>query len=150
MPIDLELQIATDTKTLPHPSQFRAWVSAVLSKEYETAELTIRIVDEPESRKLNKKYRQHDNPTNVLSFPFEKINSIDLSLLGDIIICAPIVEQEILKTQKPFLAHWAHLVVHGTLHLIGYDHKNIKEATIMEKYEIKILQNLGFCSPYGE
>lgn len=148
MTIELELQIASKTKTLPHPAQFREWVSITLWQRLDTAEMTIRIVDEEESAELNKVYRHKIGPTNVLSFPYEPQPGIASRLLGDVIICAPVVESEAEKFNKPLLAHWAHMVVHGTLHLLGYNHEIDSEAVIMENIETDILQKLGFSSPY--
>lgn len=150
MTIELELQIASANKTLPHPSQFREWISVALWNQVDTAELTIRIVDKDEITELNKKYRKMNKPTNVLSFPVEIEHDIEVPMLGDIIICAPIVEAEARKANKDLLAHWALMVVHGALHLLGYDHETDKEAEEMEGLENTILQKLGFPAPYGE
>ena len=114
----------------------------------EKIELTIRIVDEDEARKLNKKWRQHPYPTNILSFPLECPFPLEIPLLGDLVICAPIVNQEAAKQHKTLEAHWAHLVVHGILHLLGYDHLDEAQAQIMESLEIQILHDLGFPNPY--
>src|SRR6186713_2192108 len=116
--IDLELQIASKAKTLPHPSQFREWVSVCLWQRVDTAELTIRIVDEEESASLNHQYREKQGPTNVLSFPSEDIPGVISRSLGDIVICAPLVEKESNEQNQGLLAYWAHMVVHGTLHLL--------------------------------
>ncbi|MBT4963910.1 MAG: rRNA maturation RNase YbeY [Francisellaceae bacterium] len=150
MTIELELQLASNAKTLPHPAQFRDWLGAVFSDYSEDAELTIRIVDEEEIQELNFKYRDKDKATNVLSFPTDSHHEFDLQLLGDIIICAPIVEKEAVEQDKELLAHWAHLVVHGVLHLLDYDHDSDTRAAIMESLETKILVELGFAPPYGE
>lgn len=150
MSIDLELQIASSIQTLPHPAQFREWVSATLWQRIETAELTIRIVDEDEIIALNQQYRKKTGSTNVLSFPYEAIPGVASRFLGDIVICAPIIEKESNEQQKPLLAHWAHMVVHGTLHLLGYDHQTDEEAVEMESTETDILLKLGFQPPYGE
>lgn len=150
MSIDLELQIASSIQTLPHPAQFREWVSVSLWQRIETAELTIRIVDEDEMTALNQQYRKKIGPTNVLSFPYEAIPGVASRFLGDIVICAPIIEKESNDQQKPLLAHWAHMVVHGTLHLLGYDHQTDAEAFEMESTETDILLRLGFEPPYGE
>jgi probable rRNA maturation factor len=150
--VDLELQIATSAKTLPHPSQFKSWVSVILKdKLKENIELTIRIVDESEIIDLNHRYRNKNKATNVLSFPIELDFGADLDyrMLGDIIICASVVEKEAREQNKELLAHWAHMVVHGLLHLLGYDHENPEEANIMESLESELLQNLGFKSPYS-
>lgn len=150
MSIELELQIATATKTLPHPAQFREWLSVALWQQIDTAELTIRIVDEEEMTQLNEQYRYKVGPTNVLSFPYEPIPGVVSRYLGDIVICAPIIEREAQINNKPLLAHWAHMVVHGTLHLLGYDHQTEEETANMEGLETDILLKLGFPPPYGE
>lgn len=150
MTIELELQIASNAQTLPHPSQFREWVSSTLDNRLDTAELTIRIVDIEEMKELNQTYRKKSGATNVLSFPAEIDKSFDLPLLGDIVICAPIVQKEANDADIELLAHWAHMVVHGTLHLLGYDHIEKEEAEVMEAIETRILTDLGFSAPYGE
>lgn len=150
MTIELELQIASRAKTLPHPAQFREWISAALWARLETAELTIRIVDEEESMQLNEQYRNKTGPTNVLSFPYEPMPGIASCFLGDIVICAPLVEIESNNKNKPLLSHWAHLVVHGALHLLGYDHELEEEAIEMQTLETEILTQLGFQPPYGD
>lgn len=149
MTIELELQIASDTKTLPHPAQFREWVSAALTNRSDTAELTIRIVDIEESAELNQRFRQKPGPTNVLSFRYEAIPGIMSRFLGDIVICAPLVESEAEQYNKPWLAYWAHMVVHGCLHLLGYDHEIEVEAEEMQDLENEIMIRLGFSPPYG-
>jgi len=148
--IELELQIASNAKTLPHPSQFREWISIVLWNRLDEAELTIRIVDEEEIASLNEQYRHKQGPTNVLSFVAEHPDGLESSYLGDIIVCAPIVEREAMNANKDLLAHWALMVIHGTLHLLGYDHEDVEEAEEMENLETEILVKLGFAPPYGE
>ena len=147
----IDLQEASEHPHCPTLSQLTNWVDAALSRATENnqeRELTIRIVDENESQSLNKQYRGKDKPTNVLSFPFEAPAQIELDLIGDLVICAPIVEKEAKEQEKPELAHWAHMVVHGTLHLLGYDHINDREADEMEALEVNILKSLGFNDPY--
>ncbi|MEC4728728.1 rRNA maturation RNase YbeY [Shewanella sp. D64] len=146
----LDLQIASDSNTLPTADNFELWVRTALGNTMTQAELTIRIVDEAESQSLNSTYRGKDKPTNVLSFPFEAPPEIDIPLLGDLIICASVVEQEAIQQNKPSQAHWAHMVVHGCLHLLGYDHINDAEAEEMESLEIQLIENLGFNNPYKE
>lgn len=148
--IELELQIASSIKTLPHPSQFREWVSVVLWQRIDTAELTIRIVDEDEMVSLNEQYRHKEGSTNVLSFPYEPIPGILSRSLGDIVICAPVIERESEQNDKPLLSHWAHMVIHGTLHLLGYDHQTDEETKDMQGLETEILLKLGFQPPYGD
>jgi probable rRNA maturation factor len=106
------------------------------------------LVDEPESRALNERYRGKDRPTNVLSFPAELPEELDIPLLGDIVICAPLVAEEASSQGKPVEAHWAHLVVHGVLHLLGHDHQLESEAREMEALEVELLASLGFPNPY--
>ena len=149
MSIELELQIASKAQTLPHPAQIREWVGMVLSRNIDDAELTIRIVDETESAELNKRFLNKTGPTNVISFPYEPVPGVPDNILGDIVICAPLVAKEADEQNKELLAHWAHMVIHGLLHLLGYDHETNQEATEMEKLEIKILKRLKFPSPYG-
>ena len=150
MTIELELQIASEAQTLPHPSQFREWVATALNDRFETAELTIRIVDIDEMAELNENFRKKQGPTNVLSFPAEHNPAFDSTLLGDIVICAPVVQQEANDGNIELLSHWAHMVVHGTLHLLGYDHMNKDDAEVMESLETQILTDLGYPAPYGD
>ncbi len=150
MTIELELQIATDAKTLPHPSQFREWISSTLAGRLDTAELTIRIVDNDEMTDLNERFRNKKGPTNVLAFPYEPQPGIISRALGDIVICAPVVEKEADEYQKQLLAYWAHMVIHGALHLLGFDHDTTVTANEMEGIETDILVRLGFPPPYGD
>jgi len=145
--IDLDLQFASSAYT-PSEEQFETWVKAALSGRRDETELTIRVVDQEESRGLNDQYRGKDKPTNVLSFPFETLDYMELPLIGDVVICASIVEQEAQEQVKEVDAHWAHMVVHGILHLLGYDHIDEDDAKIMETLEIKILADLGYSNPY--
>ncbi len=152
--LELDIQLASTATNLPTQTQISQWVLAGLSGANYTpdaanpTELTVRIVDSEESQKLNGTYRQNHKPTNVLSFPFENIPGVPLALLGDLIICAPVVQQEAAEQNKSAEAHWAHLVIHGTLHLLGYDHIKQDEAEQMEGLEIDILHSLGFPDPY--
>ena len=148
--LDLDLQIAIDNENLPSKKDFELWVHSALRDIMTQAELTIRIVDEAESQELNSNYRGKDKPTNVLSFPFEAPPEIDIPLLGDLIICAPVVELEAKQQHKSLQAHWAHMVVHGCLHLLGYDHIQDAEAEEMESLETQLVENLGFNNPYKE
>lgn len=148
----IDLQLATEHTLCPSLSQLSKWVDATLLATHSTpeSELTIRIVDSKESHSLNHQYRGFDKPTNVLSFPFDAPPGIELNLLGDLVICAPIVEKEAAEQKKAQIAHWAHLVVHGTLHLLGYDHIEDEEAETMEALEITILNTLDFPNPYKD
>ncbi|HGN1707399.1 TPA: rRNA maturation RNase YbeY [Providencia rettgeri] len=147
--IILDLQIACDNpEGLPSEALFERWLAAVLPKFQAQSEVTIRIVDEAESHHLNLTYRGKDKPTNVLSFPFEAPPEIELPLLGDLIICRQVVEQEAVEQQKTAEEHWAHMVIHGCLHLLGYDHIEDDEAEEMEGLETEILAELGYDDPY--
>ena len=151
MNLELDLQIALDLPGLPAKSDFRRWAEAALvGADYQKdAELTIRIVNEAESTALNETYRHKQGPTNVLSFPFEAPPEVESALLGDIVICAPVVLREAVVQGKTPEAHWAHLVAHGVLHLLGYDHDEA-QAEAMESLEIRILAGLGYPDPYGD
>lgn len=148
--IDLELQQAGSSQTVPDEARLHAWAAAALAGKIEDAELVVRVVDEDESRELNATYRGKDKPTNVLSFPFEVPPDVPCAHLGDLVICAAVVEREAAEQGKPLDAHWAHMVVHGTLHLLGYDHIEDGEAETMEAEEIRILRQLGYADPYDE
>ena len=149
MAIYLDLQLATADETgLPTEAEFQQWLNAAVTPFQADAEVTIRLVDKQESHALNLEYRGKDRPTNVLSFPFEAPPEIEMNLLGDLIICRQVVEAEALEQQKPLNAHWAHMVVHGSLHLLGYDHIEDDEAEEMEGLETEIMQNMGFIDPY--
>ncbi len=145
----LDLQIASESQTgLPEEALFQRWLEAVLPQFQAESEVTIRIVDQAESQELNLTYRGKDKPTNVLSFPFEAPPEIELSLLGDLIICRQVVETEAVEQQKTAEEHWAHMVIHGCLHLLGYDHIEDDEAEEMEALETEILAQLGYSDPY--
>ena len=150
--LEIDIQYAldkdADQSTLPQTTDFSNWVGAALSGRKEDAQLSIRIVDETESTYLNETYRHKTGPTNVLSFPAEYSTEIPISLIGDIVICAPIVVKEARAQGKDTLAHWAHMTIHGTLHLLGFDHDNDNNAEKMESIEIDILKQLGFDNPY--
>ena len=151
MSITVDIDNVSTSKNVPSHTNITHWVNHVLSHEAKTdAELSIRIVDKDEIQQLSASYRNKDKPTNVLSFPAELPEAVQIPLLGDIIICAPIVEKEAREQQKSTDSHWAHMLIHGTLHLLGYDHIDDTEADIMEGVEIQIMQNLGFDSPYQD
>lgn len=146
----IDLQIASENvENLPTLEQFTLWATQAVRAENVEPEITIRIVDEAESHELNLTYRGKDRPTNVLSFPFECPEEVELPLLGDLVICRQVVEKEAAEQGKPLLAHWAHMVVHGSLHLLGYDHIEDEEAEEMEALETQIMQGLGFDDPYS-
>jgi len=150
MHLDLDLQIAVDANNLPTKAQFESWVREAVGQTMPEVELTIRLVESSESQQLNHTYRGKDKPTNVLSFPFEAPAEIDLPLLGDLIICVDVVEKEAQEQNKSLEAHWAHMVIHGCLHLLGYDHIIDEEAEEMESLETQLLEHLGFSDPYKE
>lgn len=146
--IDIQQASTADASQLPSDEQFEIWVEAALQQRMNEAELSIRIVDEDESQALNLQYRGKDKSTNVLSFPCELPDGVELPLLGDLVICAQVVAKEALEQGKLLHAHWAHMVVHGTLHLLGYDHIEDGEAEEMEAIEIQVLLELGYPNPY--
>jgi probable rRNA maturation factor len=135
---------------VPSAASFRLWVNAALAgaKRRKQAELSIRIVDAAEGRELNRDYRGKDYATNVLSFPTELPPGAQLPLIGDLAICAPVVVREAVEQGKPARHHWAHMTVHGVLHLLGYDHIVEAEAEAMEALETRILAKLGIADPY--
>jgi len=150
MSIDIDVQYAVndDDGEPPSPELIRAWAKAALQGRRDEAELTVRIVDTNEIQQLNRDYRHQDKPTNVLSFPFETTGGVELPLLGDVVICAAVVAREAQEQGKDAQAHWAHMVVHGVLHLLGHDHMDEQQAGEMEALEIEILQQLGINNPY--
>jgi probable rRNA maturation factor len=123
-------------------------VDAALEGFNQDTEIVVRIVDEQESAELNEQYRHKSGPTNILSFPVEVPEGIELNLLGDLVICAPVLEKEALEQHKTLSDHWAHIIVHGVLHLLGYDHLDDEEAELMENKEIAILKQLTIKNPY--
>ena len=144
----IDLQNDESLTNLPVQQDFETWVNAALVQKFDNLEQTIRLVGEAESRALNSQYRAKNAPTNVLSFTVEN-DYLDYECLGDLVICAPVVEQEAQQQGKPLPAHWAHMVIHGMLHLQGYDHQNVAEADEMEALEAKILSTLGYTNPYN-
>lgn len=150
MQVELDLQLATAAGDLPGEAQLRQWCELALRQRTAPSELTIRIVDEAEGRELNHTWRGKDYATNVLSFPAEIPDGLlDIPLLGDLVICAPVVAREAAEQGKRAEAHWAHLVIHGCLHLLGYDHIDDAEAKEMEALERQLLAELGHPDPYA-
>jgi len=147
MALELDLQLVEESAHTPAPEDFETWVKTALQSRDE-AELTIRVVGREESRELNSTYRGKDSATNVLSFPAELPDGLDLPLLGDIVVCAPLVADEAAEQGKAVRDHWAHLTIHGVLHLLGYDHLDDDEAEEMESLETSLLESLGINNPY--
>ncbi len=137
----LAVQYASAAQNLPTAAQFRKWVRQALRTD---AEIALRVVDDDEGRMLNREYRGKDYATNVLTFPLAD----EPLLMGDIVLCAPVVAREAEAQQKPLLAHYAHLTVHGVLHLQGYDHETDAEAAQMENLETEIITQMGYADPY--
>ncbi|KTD17089.1 rRNA maturation RNase YbeY [Legionella jordanis] len=150
MSYHIDLQLACN-ESLPVEETFIIdWARLALADHISSAELTLRFVDQGEIQELNRIYRKQDKPTNVLAFPATIPDNIDLDypLLGDIIICPAVLLAESTELDKPLQAHWAHIVIHGVLHLLGYDHIIDSEAEIMQGLEISLLAKLGFANPY--
>jgi len=138
----------TDPKGLPTEADFERWLKLAMEGRRLRAEVCIRIVTDEESRELNHTWRGKDSSTNVLSFPFEAPPGVPTDLIGDLAICADVVAREAQEQNKPLLHHWAHMVIHGLLHLIGFDHINDIDAEEMEALEINLLAQLGISNPY--
>jgi len=151
MKLILDIQNASTAPGLPTPQQFRVWAEAALTGRRNSAELGIRLVDEEEGANLNERFRGRRGPTNVLSFPFEPLPGLeDCDLIGDLAICAPVVAREAAEQGKTLQAHWAHILVHGVLHLLGFDHLDAAQAARMEELETGIVRALGFPAPYED
>jgi probable rRNA maturation factor len=154
MEIELEIQRATTATSIPDDDQFQLWVETALVGKPSDFTLAIRVVDEQEGQRLNLQYRDKDYATNVLSFPADLPEGlpaeIRLSQLGDLVICAPVLAREAAEQHRPETDHWAHLTIHGVLHLLGYNHEVADEATVMESLETKILAGLGISDPYQD
>jgi len=154
--LDVSVGYAVPRAGLPSALSFRKWIAAALANRIREADLAVRIVGTREGRALNRHYRSKDYATNVLSFPAELDDDIKLPkgvtmpLLGDLVLCAPVVAREAREQKKPLAAHYAHLTVHGALHLLGWDHDNDKDAGCMERLEREILAGLGIEDPYRE
>ena len=144
----VDIQYAVTVDGMPEESEIRQWVLQTLPEQNKASELTIRVVDEAEITALNRQYRGKEGATNVLSFPYEAIPGVASDLLGDVVICAPVVASESVVQNKPLDAHWAHMVIHGVLHLLGYDHHQDDDAHKMEVRETELLDSLGYANPY--
>lgn len=151
MNLHVDIQTAS-AEPVPDEDDIRGWIAAALNAQHpprEDAEISLRLVDTDEMTTLNTTYRGKQGPTNVLSFPAQLPAELQLPFLGDIVICAPVVREEAARQSKTFAAHWAHMAVHGTLHLLGYDHEHDEEAAVMEAMESRILNQLDFACPYS-
>lgn len=148
MTITIDLQNDDELAGVPAAIDFLPWVDASLQQSYDSLEQTIRIVEKSESQALNAQYRGKNVPTNILSFPAD-VPHIEYQCLGDLVICAPLVAAEAEQQHKSVKAHWAHLAVHGMLHLQGFDHENELDANKMEALEVEILSTLGYSNPYN-
>lgn len=155
--IEINIQMASTVNSVPDENAIQSWLDDVVSSvgDGTSREISVRIVDEEEGRALNNQYRQQDKATNVLSFPAVAADETGLppelsQALGDIVICGPVVEREAAEQNKELESHWAHLLVHGTLHLLGYDHETDEEADVMETLETRILASRGIADPYAE
>jgi len=153
--VSIDLQNCSGLEGVPDQEQIREWVAGALlasnTRDATEINLAVRLVGTDESRALNKRYRQHDNPTNVLSFPFDGLAglpAVPIRSLGDLVICVPLVEREAGEQDKNANSHWAHIVIHGTLHLLGYDHQDDEQAAVMETLESRVLKTFGIQNPY--
>lgn len=144
----VDVMVNSTSTQLPEQTDLEQWVAAAVAQHRDEAEVSVLIVDTEEGAELNEQWRGKQGPTNVLSFPSDLPAELNLPLLGDLIICAPVVEREAQEQSKALQAHWAHMMIHGTLHLLGYDHIIEAEAEEMEAIETKILAELGYPDPY--
>lgn len=151
MSLKIDLQLALNDEKIPDKARFQVWADAAADAcRCTDKELTIRVTDTEEGAEMNDRYRHKSGPTNVLSFPFEDPPGVKTSILGDLAICAPVVQREAVEQHKSSDAHWAHMLVHGVLHLCGYDHIDQSGADEMESLETGIITELGFPPPYDE
>ncbi len=146
--IDVQNLLESEPSYLPSIAKIEAWANAALSELRYNSEMSLCLVEESEIQQLNHTYRKQNKPTNVLTFPADIPEEVDLALLGDVIICVAVVEKEALEQKKNLEAHWAHMTVHGSLHLLGYDHVTDEDAVVMESKEIEILEHFGYSNPY--
>lgn len=151
MAYQIDIEKNSQNQHIPAARELERWISAALNnQQLKEAEVSLYIVDEAESQTLNNQYRGKDHPTNVLSFPADIPEEVGVPLLGDLVICAPVVEREAQEQGKTLAAHWAHMLVHGSLHLLGFDHIENNEADEMEALETEIITGLGYPAPYQE
>lgn len=151
MTYQIDIESNSQNQQIPALPEFERWIGAALqSQDFENAEVSVYIVDEDESQELNAQYRGKDYPTNVLSFPADIAEEVGVPLLGDLVVCAPVVEREAQEQGKTLQAHWAHMLIHGTLHLVGFDHIDDDEAETMETLETQIVTGLGYPAPYQD
>ena len=150
MNYQIDIEVNSQHPLIPSQEKCEAWITAVLQhQKLNNAEVSVYVVDEDEGRQINRDYRGKDYATNVLSFPADIPEEVGVPLLGDLVICAPVIEREAKEQNKDINAHWAHMLVHGSLHLLGYDHMEETEADLMEELETRLLQQLGFPPPYA-
>ncbi len=150
MSVRIDVQVSGSRSGLPAVGKLRHWARSALAGRRNPAELSIRIVDAAESQALNRQFRAKDKPTNVLAFPADLPAELGLPLLGDVVICRDVVAAEAAAQGKAPEAHWAHMVIHGTLHLLGFDHQDPAQAEEMETLETELLAELGWPDPYQE
>ncbi|HCS62926.1 MAG TPA: rRNA maturation RNase YbeY [Cellvibrio sp.] len=151
MTYQIDIESNSQNQQIPALPELERWISAALqSQSFEDAEVSVYIVDEDEGQELNAQYRGKDYPTNVLSFPADIAEEVGVPLLGDLVVCAPVVEREAQEQGKTLQAHWAHMLIHGTLHLVGFDHIDDDEAETMETLETQIVTGLGYPAPYQD
>ncbi|MGH1470937.1 MAG: rRNA maturation RNase YbeY [Cellvibrionaceae bacterium] len=161
MNITVDIQVATKSDDSPEPEPIHSWIQSALEHPSvvsllpqqcvtleKNIELSLRIVDRDESQNLNQQYRGKNKPTNILSFPSDLPEGLPFLHLGDLVVCAPVVKQESIDQQKKLQNHWAHMLIHGTLHLVGFDHVEDAQAEIMETLEIDILSTMNIPNPY--
>ena len=147
--VTVEVSYGLASNGLPQESAFQVWTAAAANGRRKAVEVSIRVVDAAEGQALNLKYRHKDYPTNVLSFPAELPAGVGVPLIGDLVLCAPVVAKEAHDQGKTLDQHYAHLTVHGVLHLLGFHHETVAEARAMEAIEIQVLESMGIPDPYG-
>ena len=151
MPLEIDLQLAVSVQQIPTKDMFQVWADAAAAAcGCDDKILTVRVTDEKEIAELNHRYRYKTGPTNVLSFPFDDPPGVVTDILGDLVICAPVVQREAADQDKAAEAHWAHMLIHGVLHLFGYDHVDPGQAEEMESLETRIITDLGYPPPYDQ